>query len=193
MIRLHLRARGVPAFAAGLLVVAALVATAMRFLATRPFFDPVEARTPVLAVGPLLAAMLLGPTLAGADEWLERGVPVPWRLIRTGHLAAAVTITAGLLALAGHGDAALIRNTLGCVGLVAAGAALIGTRLAWLPVLAYVCAVYAAAPPLDGGPAQIWAWPVQPSTAPLAWWPVLAVFTAGTALYVLRGARADGA
>jgi hypothetical protein len=186
---LHLRARGVPLFLLGLMTVTALAAAATEWLITRPYFDPVQARTPVIAVAPLLAAVLLGPTLAGADEQLERGTPTPWPLIRSGHLAAAVIGIGTLLALAGRSDA-LARNTLGCVGLVAGAAALIGVRLAWLPVFAYVCAVYASAPALDDRWAQVWAWPVQPAAAHLSWWPALAAFTAGTGVYILRGARA---
>jgi hypothetical protein len=188
MIRLHLRARGVPLFVLGLLAVTASAAVATQWLITRTYFDPVQARTPVIVVAPLLAALLLGPTLTGADEFLERGTPTPWPLIRTGHVIAAVIGIGTLLALAGRSDA-LARNTLGCVGLVAGAAALIGVRLAWLPVFAYVCAVYASAPALDDLWAQVWAWPVQPATAHLSWWPVLTAFTAGAGLYVLRGAR----
>jgi hypothetical protein len=181
VIRLHLRARGVPLYVAGLLVVTLLTTAALQ--------HPAEAaRLSVITLAPLLATLLLGPTLAGADEALERGTPTPWPLIRTGHLAAAVIVTASLLNLPG-GDDALVRNTLGCVGLVAGAAALIGVRLAWLPVFAYVCAVYASAPALDDRWAQIWAWPVQPSTAHLSWWPALAAFTVGAGVYILRGAR----
>jgi hypothetical protein len=192
MIRLHLRARGVPLFLAGLIVTAALAAAAARWLATSVHFDGPGARVPVVVLAPLLAAILLGPTLAGADESLERSLPVPWRLIRSGHLMAAAVVIPAALAAAGlpdpaiYGLYALTRNTLGCLGLVAGAAALLGARLAWLPAFGYVCAVYAAAPARDGGWEEIWAWPVQPSTAGVSWLTAVAVCAAGATLHITK-------
>lgn len=195
MTRLHLRARGIPVFVAGLLVTAALAAVTADWLASRAYFDGPGARVPVVALAPLLAALLLGPTLGGADETLERSLPTPWRLIRFGHLAAAILATALALTAAGlpdpaiYGVHALARNTIGCVGLVAGAAALLGARLAWVPAFGYVCGVYAAAPARDGGAEELWAWPVQPSTADASWWAALIVFAVGAAAYTRYGAK----
>lgn len=194
-IRLHLRARGIPLSTAGLLVIAVLAAVAARWLSTRLSFDGAHARVPIVTLAPLLAALLLGPTLAGADESLERSLPVRWRMIRAGHLAAAAAVVLVALTAAGvpepaiYGVYALARNTAGCIGLVAGAAVVLGNRLAWLPAFAYVCAVYAAAPARDGGWEGIWAWPVQPSHTELSWLTALVAFASGAALYVLRGAR----
>lgn len=194
-VRLHLRARSIPLFTAGLLLIAVLAAIAARWLSTRLYFGGSPARVPVVALAPLLAALLLGPTLAGADESLEPSLPVRWRLIRAGHLTAAAAVVLVALTAAGlpepavYGAYALARNTLGCIGLVAGAAALLGSRLAWLPAFSYMCAVYAAAPARDGGWEEIWAWPVQPSHAALSWLTALAAFASGTVLYVRRGAR----
>ncbi|MFC7531411.1 hypothetical protein [Actinoplanes sp. GCM10030250] len=192
---LLLRARRLPGFAVGLLVVALLAAGAAHWLATRTYFDGPGARVPVVILAPLLAALLLGPTLAGPDELLERSLPVRWRLIRTGHLLGAAAAILAALAAAGlpdpgiYGVYALGRNTLGCIGLIAGAAALLGARLAWVPAFSYVCAVYAAAPARDGGWEDVWAWPVQPSTADLSWPTALAAFTIGATLYIRSGAR----
>jgi hypothetical protein len=88
----------------------------------------------VVALAPLLAALLLGPTLAGADENLERSTPLPWRVWRAGHLVVAALVTAMALSMAGlrepdtYGAHALVRNALGCIGLVAGGAVQLGVR-----------------------------------------------------------------
>ncbi|WP_430783266.1 hypothetical protein [Actinoplanes sp. G11-F43] len=122
-----------------------------------------------------------------AIAWLE-GRPTGKPVTRT-EAAQKQWVGEVLAASRACDPAGLLRNTLGCIGLIAGAAALIGARLAWLPAFGYICAVYAARPPRTGGPAEIWAWPVQPSTAPLAWIPALAVFTAGAGYYILRGSR----
>ncbi|MFD0786949.1 hypothetical protein ACFQZ8_23875, partial [Micromonospora azadirachtae] len=150
----------------------------------------------VVALAPLLAALLLGPTLASADEDLERSTPLPWLAWRAGHLLAAVFVTAMALSLAGlrapdtYGAHALVRNVFGCVGLVAGGAVLLGVRLAWLPAFVYVCAVYAAAPRQTSVVVAAWAWPIQPSTTAASWLTAAMIFAVGAVGYVHGGARA---
>jgi hypothetical protein len=191
---LHVRARGGHRFVAGLTIVAALGWVAAQWLATRPFFDGPGARVPVVAVAPLAAALLLGTTLAGADEQMERGLPVRWRRWRFAHLTASTVMIAAALSLIGlrspetYGAYALIRNAIGLVGMVAGAAVGVGPRLFWLLPFGYVCAIYAAHPARDGGPAQIWAWPVQPSWQPASWWTAIVVALIGGAAYTLRGA-----
>ncbi|MEV0729537.1 hypothetical protein [Polymorphospora sp. NPDC050346] len=195
LLLLHLRARGGPAFAAGLVVVTALAWAGGSWLISRPYFDGPAARIPVVALTPLLGALLLAPTLAGAGDELERGTPAPWRHWRAGHVLAAVVVIGTPLALTGlhapevFGAYALLRNTLGCVGLVAGAAVLLGARLAWLPAFGYVCAVYGAVPRQVGGAAGIWAWPVQPSGVEASWAVAVALFVAGSASYLWYGAR----
>ncbi|RKR86440.1 hypothetical protein BDK92_0666 [Micromonospora pisi] len=192
---LHLRARGGPVFATGLGLVTLLSWIAGNWIAGRPYFDGPASRVPVVMLAPLLAAVLLGPTMAGADEELERGTARPWRRWRLGHLllavaaiGAAVTST-GLRAPEVFGAHALLRNTLGCVGLVALGAALLGARLAWLPAFGYVCAVYAAGPQ-TGDAARIWAWPLQASSVTASWLTAGGLFALGTIWYATLGAGA---
>ncbi|MFI6761043.1 hypothetical protein ACIBF5_18095 [Micromonospora sp. NPDC050417] len=192
---LHLRARGGPVFATGLGLVTLLTWGAGTWIAGRPYFDGPASRVPVVMLAPLLAAVLLSPTLAGADEELERGTARPWRRWRLGHLLLAVAgigaalTSTGLRAPEVFGAHALLRNTLGCVGLVALGAALLGARLAWLPAFGYVCAVYAAGP-RSGDAARFWAWPLQPSSVSASWLTAGTLFAVGTFWYASRGARA---
>ncbi|MEV0158337.1 hypothetical protein AB0H57_32285 [Micromonospora sp. NPDC050686] len=197
LLTLHLRSRGAPTFLVGVGVIALLAWAAGTWLATRPYFDGPAARVPVVALAPLLAALLLGPTLAGADEDLERSTPLPWRAWRAGHLLVAALITAMALSLAGlqapdtYGAHALVRNALGCIGLVAGGAALLGVRLAWLPAFGYVCAVYAAAPRQTNAIVAAWAWPIQPSTTSASWLTAVTILALGAAAYLHRGSRAS--
>ncbi|SCF20793.1 hypothetical protein GA0074695_4343 [Micromonospora viridifaciens] len=193
--QLHLRARGGPVFGVGLGLAALLAWGAGHWLATRPYFSGPVARLPVVLLAPLLAAVLLAPTLAGADDELERGTALPWQRWRLGHLLLAAAAIGGLLALTGlrapevFGAYALSRNTLGCVGLVAVGAALLGARLAWLPAFGYVCAIYAAGPRQVGGAAGVWAWPAQPSSVTSSWLTACTLFAFGTLWYAVRGAQ----
>ncbi|MEV6925450.1 hypothetical protein AB0M46_13265 [Dactylosporangium sp. NPDC051485] len=195
--QLHLKARGGPVFGAGLGLATLLAWTGGNWLATRPYFDGPVARIPVVLIAPLIAAVLLAPTLAGADDELERGMALPWRRWRLGHLLVAAAAIGGLLALTGlrapevFGAYALLRNTLGCVGLVALGTVLLGARLAWLPVFGYVCAVYAATPRQIGGVAGVWAWPAQPSSVTTSWLTAGTLFAFGTLWYAAHGAQRD--
>ncbi|MFC4148715.1 hypothetical protein ACFO0M_20870 [Micromonospora mangrovi] len=196
LLTLHLRARGVPTFLAGVGVITLVAWSAGTWLASRPYFDGPAARVPMVALAPLLAALLLGPTLAGADEDLDRSTPLPWRVWRAGHLLAAF-VTATALSVAGlrapdtYGAHALARNALGCIGLVAGGAVLLGARLAWLPAFGHVCAVYAAAPRQTGTAVAAWTWPIQPSTSTTSWLAVATIFVIGAAAYLHRGSRAS--
>ena len=104
--------------------------------------------------------------------------------------AAALALT-GLWEPARYGAYELVRNTVACAGLVTVATALAGAARAWAPLLAYVGVVYLAAPkPVDAGTAW-WTWPVQPASAPGAWWAAAAWFAAGLVLYARNGARAE--
>ncbi|MFG3702310.1 hypothetical protein ACGF5C_31145 [Micromonospora sp. NPDC047620] len=197
LLALHLSARGASTFVAAVSVTTLLAWASGTWLASRPYFSGAAARIPVVALAPLLAALLLGPTLAAADENLERSTPLPWRTWRASHLLVAALVTAMALSLAGlrepdtYGAHALVRNALGCIGLVAGGAVLLGVRLAWLPAFLYVCAVYAAAPRHTGAIVAAWAWPTQPSTTSASWLTAVTIFALGAASYLHRGSRAS--
>lgn len=196
LLRLHLCTRGASTFVAGVGIIALLAWAAGTWLTGRPYFDGPAARVPVVALAPLLAALLLGPTLAGADEDLEHSTALPWQAWRAGHVLSAAAVIATALSLTGlhapstFGAYALARNTVGCIGLVTSAAALLGARLAWLPAFGYVCAVYAAAPRHTGVLVALWAWPIQPSTTAVSWLTAVTTFALGATAYTHHGSCA---
>jgi hypothetical protein len=160
------------------------------------YLDP-HRQVPVVALAPLSAAAVIGASLYSASGELDRTAVRPWWRRRLAHLLGLTACAALLLPLAvlgtpsPFGPSAMIRNTLGCTGLVAAAAALAGARLSWLPVFGYVSAVYLGSANARGALAPVWAWPVQPAGSPCAWATALAAFLAGGALYAVRGARPE--
>ncbi|TGN72606.1 hypothetical protein E5083_29155 [Streptomyces bauhiniae] len=161
------------------------------------YLDPGR-RVPVVALAPLLAAAAIGASLRSDSDELDRTAVRPWWPRRLAHLLALTALASAVLpvAVAGHaetfGPPAMIRNVLGCVGIVALAAVALGARLSWLPAFGYVSAAYLASSGPRGRAATVWAWPVQPGTQPGAWAAALAAFALGTALYAVRGARPGG-
>jgi len=161
------------------------------------YLDP-DRRVPIVALAPLLASAVIGASLYSPSDELDRTAVRPWwprRLVQLAGLTALATVLLPLAVL-GHADTfgppAMIRNTLGCAGVTAAAAVLLGARLSWLPAFGYVTAVYLASTGVRGRAATVWAWPMQPGAQPGAWAAALAAFLVGGALYVLRGARPEG-
>jgi hypothetical protein len=155
-------------------------------------------RVPIVALTPLLAAAVIGVSLHTPTGELDRTAVRPWWPRRLTHLLALTALAAALLPLAVLGDTlvfgppAMIRNLLGCAGVTAAAAALLGARLSWLPAFGYVSAVYLASNGVRGRAVTVWAWPMQPGGQPGAWLAAGAAFVLGTGLYVARGARTEG-
>ncbi|MGW8883974.1 hypothetical protein [Streptomyces sp. NPDC055749] len=193
---LHLRSRALPLTAAALTAIVLVAAWAADWLEDRPYFDH-TARVPVLVLAPLLASAAIGTGLYSYSDELDRTAVRPWWPHRLRYLLGLTALTAGALALAvpGHPEAfgapGMVRNVLGATGVAAAGAALLGARLSWLPMTVYGGAVYLAAPRTPGGAAAYWAWPMQPGPQPAAWAVALTVYAAGAALLVVRGARPE--
>lgn len=193
---LYARSRTLPRTAAAIAATAALAVWAAHSLDA--YLDPAR-RVPVVALAPLAAAAVIGASLYSASDELDRTAVRPWWRRRLVHLLALTALAAALLpwAVLGHtssfGPPAMIRNTLGCVGLTAAAAVLLGARLSWLPVFGYVSAVYVGAAGLRGPSVPLWAWLVQPAGQGGAWLVALVLFVAGGVLYLLRGARTEGA
>ncbi|MET9829133.1 hypothetical protein ABZ078_07440 [Streptomyces sp. NPDC006385] len=193
---LYARSRAVPRTLAALVATAALAVWAAHGLDA--YLDP-DRRVPVVALAPLAAAAVIGMSLYTASDELDRTAVRPWWRRRLLHLLALTALAAALLpwAVLGHtssfGPPAMIRNTLGCVGLTAASAVLLGARLSWLPVFGYVSAVYVGAAGLRGNSVPVWAWLVQPAGQWDAWLVALVAFAAGGVLYLRRGARAEEA
>lgn len=161
------------------------------------YLDPYR-RVPVVALAPLLAAAVIGTSLYSASDELDRTSVRPWWPRRLAQLGALTALAALVLPLAvlGHaetfGPPAVVRNTLGCTGVTAAAAVVLGARLSWLPAFGYVTAVYLASSGARGRAVTVWAWPMQPGAQPGAWAAALTAFVVGAALYAVRGARAEG-
>lgn len=157
-----------------------------------------DRKIPIVALAPLLAAAVIGVSLHTSSDELDRTAVRPWWPRRLAHLLSLTAFAAALLPLAVLGDGlafgppAMIRNTLGCAGVTAATAALLGARLSWLPAFGYVTAVYLASSGISGRAVTVWAWPMQPGHQPEAWLAAGTAFLLGTALYAVRGARPEG-
>ncbi|MGW0993588.1 hypothetical protein [Streptomyces sp. NPDC002520] len=192
---LYARSRALPLTLAALLGTTAFAVWAAARLDT--YLDP-DRRVPIVALAPLLAAAVIGTSLYSASDELDRTAVRPWWPRRLVQLAVLTALAAVLLPLAvlGHpetfGPPAVIRNTLGCTGVTAGAAVLLGARLSWLPAFGYVTAVYLGSSGAHGRAVAVWAWPMQPGAQPGAWAAALAAFTVGAALYAVRGARPEG-
>lgn len=155
-------------------------------------------RVPVVALAPLLAAAAIGVSLRSDSDELDRTAVRPWWRRRLAHVLALTALASVLLTpvVAGHaetfGPPVMIRDVLGCVGITALAAVVLGARLSWLPAFGYVSAVCLAFSGARGRAAAVWAWPVQPGGQPGAWAAALAVFSLGTVVYAVRGARPGG-
>ncbi|MET9449210.1 hypothetical protein [Streptomyces cinerochromogenes] len=192
---LYARSRTLPATLAALAATAAFAVWAANRLDA--YLDP-DRRVPVVAMAPLLASAVIGASLYTPSDELDRTAVRRWWPRRLTQLAGLTALAALLVtpAVLGHaetfGPPAVLRNTLGCTGLTATAAVLLGARLSWLPAFGYVTAVYLGSHTARGRAATIWAWPMQPGAATGAWATAVTVFVLGAALYAVRGARPEG-
>lgn len=193
---LYARSRALPRT---LTALAGTVAFAMWAAGLMNAYVDTYRRIPIVALAPLLAAAVIGVSLHTPTDELDRTAVLPWWPRRLAHLLTLTALAAALLPFAVLGDAlafgppAMVRNLLGCTGVTAAAAALLGARLSWLPAFGYVSAVYLGSVGVRGRAVTVWAWPVQPGTQPGAWLAAGVAFVLGTGLYVVRGARPEGA
>ncbi|WP_329185754.1 hypothetical protein [Actinacidiphila glaucinigra] len=198
LVPLYLRSRRLPGTAAALAVLFAVSRWGADRLVDRPFFES-GARVPMVVLVPVLVAAVTGLSLHSRSGELDRSAPLPWWRWRGAHLLALTGLAVLWLGTALPGDPAhfgaptLVRGVLGFTGLAAAGAALLGARLSWLPPVVYGGTVYLAAPRTPGGAAAVWAWSMQPGAQPAAWATAVLLFAAGAALVAVRGPAADGA
>ncbi len=192
---LYARSRAVPATVAALVCAALLTV----WMASRQdtYLDPYR-RVPLVALAPLLAAAATGASLHTHSPELDGTSVRRWWPRRLAHLLIVGALAATLLALAvpGHvqefGAAAMVRNTLGAIGITAGGAVLVGARLSWMPTTLYFSAVYLSASSPRVNNATVVGWLMQPGPQHGAWAAALALFVTGTALCAARGARPEG-
>lgn len=192
---LHLRGRRAGWVVIGVLVLAAVSWWSAGWLASRTYFDGPLARPPVAVLAPLVAAVMVSATLAGGDIELDRTAARLTATHRAAHaLVAAVTVAAVLGAVATDtpetfGSYALIRNSLGLIGLVLLAAAFLSAGLAWAPALTYSVVVYLAAPRTPRAGSSWWAWPMQRGGPDPSWLVAVALLAAGVTAYAWRGPR----
>ncbi|KAB1986240.1 hypothetical protein F8144_24075 [Streptomyces triticiradicis] len=192
---LYSRSHGIPTALAALACAALLTV----WTASRPdaYLDPYR-RVSLVALAPLLASAAAGVTLHSYTRDLDDTAVRRWWPLRLAHLLFLSALSATLLALAvpGHaqefGAAAMVRNTLGAIGITAGGAVLVGARLSWMPTTLYFSAVYLSASSPRVNNATVVGWIVQPGPQHGAWAAGLALFVTGTALCAARGARPEG-
>lgn len=195
LVALYLRARGAPALAGGLAVVALVAWGAAHWLTSKEWSGGAIERWPVVAVAPALTAALASTGLAGSDEELERTTAVPWRRIRVLHVIIVAVVAVAALVLTGlwepqtYGAFELARNTVACVGAAALLAVVLSARLAWGPVCGYVGVVTLVAPRPLVPESSWWTWPVQQWDATLAAYTAGGLFVAGLLLYGRLGPR----
>jgi hypothetical protein len=192
---LYARSRGIPA-ALAVLACGALLTV---WVSSRPgvYLDPYR-RVPLVALAPLLASAVTGVSLHSYTRDLDDTAVRPWWPRRLAHVLVLSALAAALLALAvpGHsqefGAAAMVRNTLGAIGVTTSAAVLLGARLSWMPTTLYFSAVYLSASSPRVSKATVLAWFMQPGPQRGAWAVGLALFVTGTALCAAFGARPEG-
>ncbi|MBC2901006.1 hypothetical protein [Streptomyces cupreus] len=189
---LYARSRALPQTITALAVTTLLAIWAAHALDS--YLDP-DRQVPVVALAPLFASAVIGTSLHTASDELDRTAVRPWWRRRLLHLLTLTALATALLPLAvltstqTFGPPAMIRNVLGCTGLTAAAAVVLGARLSWLPVFGYVSAMYLGIAGLRGGALPAWAWLLEPRTGGTAWTTAATLFLLGGTAYVIRGAR----
>ena len=192
---LHIRARRIPLFLAGLVVTAAASWAFAEWLMARPRSPGPLDRLPVAVIAPLLAAVLICDGLGHLDEELERSTAIRWRLMRLLHLTTVLAVSATVMALIGlteprvYGAFEFARNTAGFLGVTALGTAILGARLGWVPAVMYGVAVIAMVPRPVEDAATWWTWPAQPWAITSAAWAAAVSLILGGGAYALNGAR----
>jgi hypothetical protein len=189
---LYTRSRGLLALLVTLVCAAALTWWAGN--QSGSYLDPYR-RVPLVSLAPLLASAAVGVSLHHYSPELDRTAVRPWWPRRLAHLLVLTALAAGVLALSvpGHsqefGAAAMVRNTLGAIGLTAAASVIIGARLSWLPTMLYFSALYMSFSSPRLRTATSVSWSMQSGPQPGAWTVALSLFAVGTLLYVVSGPR----
>jgi hypothetical protein len=189
--RLHLTSRRVPAAVAAVLGCAVVLRIALSWhwntygALQLPFIFE-TACAMIIAVA---AASPFGEAERATGRWLP--------ILRGGAALALTAVTLGVLTVAvagtdlagGHG--AMVRNTLGSVGIGLLCAAALGGSLAWTGPTAYLIVGIYGLYTLWHGPAlhTPWIWPARPGHDAGAALCAGLVFTAGIILVTVRGAR----
>ncbi len=152
---------------------------------------PGDPRLPVLIL--IMGAMAASVGLSGQDLALDRTASIRWLPRRAAHvLLAGAVVGAVLIAVQTTGDdrAAtmfVLRDSAGLMGLVALGAALLGSRYAWTLPFAWLSFAFLT-PSATSAPMRVATWMLPPGTA-AGTWTALVLTVAGTAAYAFAGPR----
>ncbi|MGW6458478.1 hypothetical protein ACWF94_21615 [Streptomyces sp. NPDC055078] len=152
---------------------------------------------PLVIVGPLLVAAAIGTSLYTYSDELDRTSVRPWWPRRLTQLAGLTAASAAALGIAmpgateEFGAGAMVRNTLGVVGLAVLSAVVIGARLSWAPPLAYLATIYLGVQGAGSRWTAVWAWPLQPGPGTASWVTALLLLATATIAYTVFGARRE--
>lgn len=176
------------------LVVAMVVAIAVHGAGLRLYFDPERTVVRLGLLAPVLAVIAvhqsLGLPLGEAEAAFARAM----RRLRACHLGVVlVVLTLGAMAYATiHGAddpfEQVVRNTALLVGLLLAGAVVVGPEAAWLLPVGLVLATYGFGVDYDEGRARAWAVLLHDVTRSSVA-PGLGVLLIGGLLFVTKGPR----
>lgn len=187
---LHLRCRAIPATALVFLAAAGL--TWAGYLS-----DDSELTRMVGLIAVVLGIAATSRTLAGPDQELERGTPMPWRLIRAIHLLLLGGSLLGLLAAvhlaAGRPASAvpfgtLVQAVLALTALTALGAVLFGAQAAWVPSVGWGLLMLALGPQ-NTVSGQVLSWMVQDPRTVTSTTVAVLLTVVGAVAYSRRGSR----
>ena len=191
---LYARSRGMPLALVGVLALCGLGAWAGVWLAARPDLDDTTARVPVVVALAVAVAVMIASTLhSGADE-IERTTPRRWAAWRGIHAGGGALLGLALLTpvlpAATYGQASLLRNTAGLLGLALLAATAVGPRLAWVLPLGYPATVYLSAGGLrtDHG-RPTWAFMLQQQGSVTAFGTALLLLSGGVLMWSISARR----
>jgi hypothetical protein len=192
---LYLRSRSVPA------ALAAALGAAAALWWLHHAIDHPQPRPLLALLAAVAGTAAIAPGLAGADHDLDRTAAIAWPPRRAAHITTGAAIVAGLLAATAlTGDplapaGPIARNVIGLGGLVALGAAALGSTRAPLLPVTWTLLVLRFSPALGGTPPtrpsykQALTWMIQPAGTTSATATAVLLGVAGTLAYAVFGAR----
>ncbi len=149
---------------------------------------------PVMFFIPLLSAAVIGAAVYSPFGEVELVASRSLPGLRLGHAAGLLAVALATLMLAAAqwrydwAELILARNLAGFAGLAFLGAALVGSRLSWVPPMAFGIIAYRLGA-IGYGKFAWWAWPMQPIGDDLAWTLALGLLLVGLSAVTLRGPR----
>ncbi|WP_436735662.1 hypothetical protein [Streptomyces sp. BBFR102] len=185
-LRLFLRSRRVPGAVGG-----AVAATFLTWLLTAASAGAGEVGGIVIALTVLLLVTALTVTLGGQDDRLDRTAARRWGVLRMLHLTAILGCVLALLVVTLFTATrfgpfgAVVRDTVGLLGLTALGAVAAGTARSWFLPLGWTLG--AAAFQGTGTAAEVLAWQTQAADSRPAAVVAGVLAVVGFAAYVSRG------